>query len=378
MMRRTNLPGRLQGGSTTADDAASPAPGAAPAVAPGLMEIGLIKPLDGLTVVEFAGLGPAPFAAMLLADMGAHVTRVGRVGDTGGDGTFIERGRDVRGLDLKSEAGRQAALDILTSADVLIEGFRPGKMEALGLGPDDVAAVNPRIVYGRMTGWGQEGPMAHLAGHDLNYLGMTGLLSLMGHPDREPVPPLNLVSDFGGGGMYLAFGIVSALMRVHQTGEGMVVDAAMVHGTTHLSTFVHGSMARGKWSGGRGANMLDGGAPFYRVYRTADDRFMAVGPLEPAFYAAFIETVDAEPEFLRSQWDREAWPAMAVRLEEIFATRTQAEWVAAFEGVDACVTPVLSMDEARAHPQLSDCFMCADGVVQPSPAPRFQPLRSAR
>ena len=341
------------------------------------METGLISPLDGVTVVEFAGLGPAPFAAMLLADMGAHVTRIGRVGDAGGDGKFIERGREPKGLDLKSDAGRQAALDLLASADVLIEGFRPGKMEALKLGPQDVAAVNPRIVYGRMTGWGQQGPMAHLAGHDLNYLGMTGLLSLMGHPDREPVPPLNLVSDFGGGGMYLAFGIVSALMRVGRTGEGVVVDAAMVHGTTHLATFVHGSIARGKWNGGRGANMLDGGAPFYRVYRTADDRFMAVGPLEPQFYRAFIETVGADPAYLDRQWDRPSWPEMARRLEALFATRTQADWVAAFDGVDACVTPVLSMEEARTHPQLADCFTTGGGEVEPSPAPRFRPLRPA-
>jgi len=338
------------------------------------MENVVIRPLDGLKVVEFAGLGPAPFATMLLADMGAHVTRIARPGDTGGDGLFMERGREVHGLDLKSGEGRQAALAFLEAADVLIEGFRPGKMEALRLGPDDVAKVNPRIVYGRMTGWGQEGPMAHLAGHDLNYLGLTGLLSLMGHADREPVPPLNLVSDFGGGGMYLAFGIVAAVLRAQRTGEGVVVDAAMIHGTTHLATFVHGSIARGRWSGGRGENMLDGGAPFYRVYRTADDRFMAVGPLEPMFYKAFIETVGGDPGILRFQWNRDAWPAMSAHLEEIFATRTQSEWVDAFEGVDACVTPVLSMDEARAHPQLADCFTTEGGEVQPSPAPRFRPL----
>lgn len=335
----------------------------------------MIKPLDGLTVVEFAGLGPAPFAAMLLADMGARILRIARAGAPAGDGRFMERGREVQELDLKLDEGRQAALDLLQTADVLIEGFRPGKMEALGLGPADVAAINPRIVYGRMTGWGQDGPMAHLAGHDLNYLGMTGLLSLMGHPDREPAPPLNLVADFGGGGMYLAFGIVSAVLRAQRTGEGVVVDAAMVHGTTHLSTFVHGAMARGKWGGGRGANMLDGGAPFYRVYRTSDDRFMAVGPLEPMFYKAFIETVCDDPGDLRFQWNRDAWPAMAARLEEIFAARTQAEWIEVFDGVDACVTPVLSMDEAMAHPQLAGCFETDEAGTQTTPAPRFAPLR---
>lgn len=339
----------------------------------------MISPLDGLKVVEFAGLGPAPFATMLLADMGAHVTRIGRPGDEAkGDGRFIERRRAATlGLDLKSDAGRDEALALLSTADVLIEGFRPGKMEALGLGPADVAAVNPRLVYGRMTGWGQSGPMAHLAGHDINYLGLTGVLSLMGHPDREPAPPLNLVADFGGGGMYLAFGIVAALNKVRETGEGMVVDAAMIHGTTHLSTFVHAAVTRGRWLPERGTNMLDGGAPFYRVYRTKDGRFMAVGPLEPQFYRAFIETVGADPAYLEMQWDRPSWPEMGRRLEELFATRTQAEWVAAFEGVDACVTPVLSMEEAIAHPQLDGCFEADDGVAQPTPAPRFTPLSGA-
>jgi len=339
-------------------------------------ESGMIRPLEGVRVVEFAGLGPAPFATMLLADMGAEVIRIGRPGDEAkSDGRFMERGRaEVLGLDLKSEEGLRQALDRLAHADVLIEGFRPGKMEALRLGPADVAAVNPRIVYGRMTGWGQEGPMAHMAGHDINYLGLTGVLSLMGHPDREPVPPLNLVADFGGGGMYLAFGIVSALHRVRETGAGMVIDAAMIHGTTHLATFVHAAVARGRWLPERGTNMLDGGAPFYRVYRTQDDRFMAVGPLEPQFYRTFIETVGADPAFLDMQWDRPSWPEMARQLEALFATRTQADWAAAFDGLDACVTPILSMDEAMTHPQLAGCFQTDEAGTETTPAPRFSPL----
>ena len=241
------------------------------------------KPLIGVKVVEFEGLGPAPFAAMSLSDMGAEVICIGRKPPTE-TAIWLDRDRDFRVLDLKAEAGRQAALDLIAGADVLIEGFRPGKMEALGLGPAEAFAVNPALVYGRMTGWGQEGPLAGMAGHDLNFLAMTGLLSMMGHHDRPPTPPLNLVSDFGGGGMYLAFGIACALLKARLTGQGAVIDAAMVHGTSHLATFVHGRRVQGGWRNSREANTLDGGAPFYRVYTCADGGWMAIAAVEPQFW----------------------------------------------------------------------------------------------
>ncbi len=335
-----------------------------------------MKALENLRVIEFAGLGPGPFAAMTLADMGVHVTRITRPGPARPNpaaGAFLDRGRTDLPLDLKSPDGREAARALIQQADAVIEGFRPGKMESLGLGPDDLMPLNPRLVYGRMTGWGQTGPMAHLAGHDLNYLGLTGMLSLMGDKDRPPTPPLNLVSDFGGGGMYLVFGLICAMWQAQVTGQGQVVDAAMIHGTTHLASFVHGRMAQGAWVDGRGNNALDGGAPFYRTYETRDGRYMAVAGIEPVFFANMIRTLGLDERFIAGQGDRTLWPELTEVLRQTFLTRDFADWVAVFADVDACVTPVLTVEEARSHPQMEGCFVAADGHLQPSPAPRMAP-----
>ncbi|WP_083194794.1 CaiB/BaiF CoA-transferase family protein [Pararhodobacter sp. CCB-MM2] len=328
------------------------------------------RPLNGVKVVEFEGLGPAPFAAMCLADMGASVIRIGRRAPEAPD-LWLDRDREVRVLDLKSAAGRDAALALIADADVLIEGFRPGKMEALGLGPAEAFAVQPGLIYGRMTGWGQEGPMAGLAGHDLNFLAMTGLLSLMGYEDRPPTPPLNLIADFGGGGLYLAFGIVCALQQARVNGKGTIIDAAMVHGTSHLATFVHGRRAQGRWVDRRESNALDGGAPFYRVYDCAEGGWMAVAAVEPQFWKAVVEVLALPEDFIAHQGDRSHWPAMIDRVAQCFKTRSRSEWEAAFDGIDACVSPVLSMEEASAHPQLRDYFEPAGVARRPRSAPRF-------
>ncbi len=326
------------------------------------------KPLNGVKVVEFEGLGPAPFAAMALSDMGAEVICIGRKPPQA-PAIWLDRDRDFRVLDLKSEAGRQAALDLIASADVLIEGFRPGKMEALGLGPVEAFAVNPALIYGRMTGWGQEGPLTGMAGHDLNFLAMTGLLSLMGHRDRPPTPPLNLVSDFGGGGMYLAFGIACALLKARLTGQGAVIDAAMVHGTSHLATFVHGRRVQGGWRDSREANALDGGAPFYRVYACAEGGWMAIAAVEPQFWTNAVAVLGLPPEFVAWQGERDQWPAMIAAVTERFASRSRQAWETAFAGIDACVTPVLSMDEAVRHPQVGRYFDWLGPVARPKAAP---------
>jgi len=326
-------------------------------------------PLSDVTILEFQGLGPAPFAVMCLADMGARVIRITRPGAAGN--AIIGRHREDFPLNLKDKADHALALDLARRADILVEGFRPGKMEGLGLGPDHCLAVNPGLVYGRMTGWGQTGPMAHLAGHDLNYLGLTGLLSLMGTPGQSPTPPLNLVSDYGGGGMYLALGLLGALLEARGFGKGKVVDAAMVHCTSHLGTLFHGLAAQGKWVPERGANFLDGGAPFYRVYETSDGRFMAVGAIEPQFWRNVLHVLDLPAAMLERQDDRTEWPRQSAELAALFATRSQADWVSKFEGVDACVTPVLTLAEASRHPQMRPFFHNVDGVQLPRPAPRF-------
>ncbi|HWL56256.1 MAG TPA: CaiB/BaiF CoA-transferase family protein, partial [Paracoccus sp. (in: a-proteobacteria)] len=255
--------------------------------------------------------------------------------------------------------------------DALIEGFRPGKMEKLGLGPDQVMPLNPRLIYGRMTGWGQSGPLAALAGHDLNYLALSGLLSLIGPQDAPPPPPLNLVSDFGGGGMYLAFGLLTALWQARATGKGAIVDAAMVHGTTHLATFIHGLYAGGRWSGPREGNLLDGGAPFYRTYETRDGRYVAVAALEAEFFQELVETLQLDPSFAGDQYNRGRWPEIAESLRRVFAARDLSEWTEIFAHSDACVSPVLTLDEALAHPQMRDCFCQRAGIVEPAPAPRI-------
>lgn len=336
-------------------------------------------PLAGYRILEIAGLGPAPFAAMMLADMGAQVVRIDRPGpaDFGirrdPRAEVTRRGRTVIELDLKSPAGVDAALRLVESADALIEGFRPAVMERLGLGPEECFKRNPRLIYGRMTGWGQEGPLAHTAGHDVNYLAVSGVLSLLGTADQPPSPPINLLGDYGGGGMYLAFGIVCALLEAKASGRGQIVDAAIVDGVASLSAYVHGLRAGGYWSDARGENMLDGAAPFYGVFETADARYMAVGAIERRFYRQLLQGLeldDVEPD---DQHDRGIWPALRQRVAQRFRSKTQADWVATFEHRDACVSPVLTMAEATLHPhlQLRGTVEERDGVVQPAGAPRF-------
>jgi len=338
-------------------------------------------PLAGVRVVELAGIGPGPFAAMLLADLGAEVLRVDRPdaaereGPAGLDLRVLNRSRRSVGIDLKAPAGAELVLDLVARADVLIEGFRPGTTERLGLGPDACLARNPRLVYGRMTGWGQDGPLAAAAGHDVDYLALTGALGSIGPAGdtAPPVIPLNLVADFGGGALYLALGIVSALLSARESGTGQVVDAAMVDGAASLMTAFYGLHAAGQ-HGPRGTNLLDGGAPFYATYRTKDDRWVAVGALEPQFYAELVRRLDlADDPAMADQHDRATWPAMRACLAARFRERTRDEWCARLEGTDACFAPVLEVAEAPQHPAnvARDVFVEVDGVVQPRPAPRF-------
>ena len=337
-------------------------------------------PLEGTTVVEIAGIGPGPFCAMLLADMGADVIRVDRAGNVmGGDpesppADVLNRGRRSVGIDLKSPDGVETVLALVEKADAVMEGFRPGVAERLGIGPEDCLARNPRIVYGRMTGWGQDGPYAQAAGHDINYIALAGALAPIGRAGEAPVPPLNLVGDFGGGGMFLAFGIVCALLDAQRSGEGQVVDAAMVDGAAVLMTMFHGFRAMGIWSDERGTNLLDTGAPFYDVYETSDGKYVSVGSIEPQFYAELLELsgLGAEDD-LPHQMDRDQWPAMKERVAAIFRTKTRDEWCDVMEHTDVCFAPVLDLEEAPAHPHNVDrqTFVELNGVVQPSPAPRF-------
>jgi len=332
-------------------------------------------PLAGLKVVEMVGLGPGPFAGMLLADMGAEVIAVDRPG-----GASIVLPRDIswRGktrveLDLKTRAGRAAVLDHLATADALIEGNRPGVMERLGLGPEDCWQVNPRLVYGRMTGWGQEGPLSQAAGHDLNYIALAGALHPMGAPDAPPPVPLNLVGDYGGGAMFLAFGIMAALWEAQRSGKGQVVDAAMVDGASLMMTFFHSLMASGWWAQERGANFLDGGAHFYGCYACADGKFVSVGAIELPFMKVLVEKMDLPESWLERHMDRESWPELKAELAARFATRPQAEWCALLEGTDACFAPVLPVWEAHEHPHAlaRHAFIRRENVVEPAPAPRF-------
>ena len=332
-------------------------------------------PLEGVRVLELAGLGAAPFAGMLLADLGADVLRLERGDPDASPETtwdLLNRSRPSVAVDLKNEAGRDLALELATSADALIEGFRPGVAERLGLGPVQVHARNPRLVYGRMTGWGQEGPLAQRAGHDINYIAVSGALWPVGRAGERPVPPLNYVGDFGGGALYLALGVVAALVHARATGVGQVVDAAMVDGSASMTTMTHSLMAAGFWREERGANILDSGAHFYDVYETSDGRYVAVGAIEAKFYENLLAGLGLKAADLPAQMDRDAWPAMRERFAAVFATRTRDEWVAAFEGVDACVSPVLSPSEAPTHPYNSARqVFSTDGVTQPRPAPRF-------
>lgn len=338
-------------------------------------------PLAGLRIIEIASLGPAPFAAMVLADLGATIIRIERPAEGGAElslpGDITLRGRhEVRRSDLRSESGRREVLELARDCDVLLEGFRPGAMERLGLGPADLAAVNPRLVYGRMTGWGQEGPLASTAGHDINYLSATGLLSLLGSPDRPPTPPLNLVADYGGGAMFLCTGVLAAVWNAARTGQGRVVDAAMVDGTSVLGALAHTMHNAGGLHPERGANLLDGGAPFYRSYRTSDGGYMALGALEQRFYEEFCRLAGLAPVSQRDRFDPTTWPALARELEDLFATRTRAEWTERFAGTDACCTPVVTLAEAASHPQLEfrKTLHVSGTGTQPAPAPRFQYL----
>lgn len=333
--------------------------------------------LDGVRFVELAGLGPAPFAAMMLADHGAEVLRLvaprRRRGIPAVDSRedLLARGRGAVAVDLKAEAGRELVLDLIARADGLIEGFRPGVAERLGLGPEECLGRNPRLVYGRMTGWGQDGPLAQRAGHDINYIALSGVLSALG-PAERPLAPMNLLGDFGGGGAMLAFGMLAGVLNARATGRGQVVDAAMVEGASLLATMIHGVRAAGAWDGGREANFLDGGAYYYGTYECADGGFVAVGAIEPQFHAALIEGLGLEPrEF--DQGDEAGWAAARARLEAVFLRHPRDHWAALFEGTDACVTPVLDWDEAAAHPhnRARGAFAEAAGIVQPAPAPRF-------
>jgi alpha-methylacyl-CoA racemase len=334
-------------------------------------------PLAGVRVLELAGIGPGPFAAMLLADLGADVVRVDRPGepafglDPAGD--LGNRNKRSVLLDLKSPDGLAAALDLAERADVLVEGFRPGVAERLGIGPGECLARNPRLVYGRMTGWGQDGPLAACAGHDIGYVALTGALALAAPADGPPAPPANLLGDYAGGALYLVIGVLAALHHARAHGTGQVVDAAIVDGAAHLTTVVHGLRAAGVWQDRPAANLLDGGAPFYGVYRTADGRHMAVGALEPRFYADFAARLGLTEPQAALRDDPSCWPRLRAAIAERFGSRTRDEWTAAFSGTDACVAPVLSPAEAPDDPHLAarGTFTEAHGTVQPAPAPRF-------
>jgi alpha-methylacyl-CoA racemase len=331
-------------------------------------------PLAGIRVVELAGIGPGPFAAMLLADLGAEVLRVDRPASSRPAWpTVLARGRRSVVVDLKHPDGAGLVLDLVAAAAALVEGFRPGVAERLGIGPDACLARNPRLVYGRVTGWGQEGPWRRAAGHDIDYVAVAGALHPIGQAGGPPVPPLNLVGDFGGGGMLLALGVVAALLEAGRSGRGQVVDAAMVDGAALLTTQFHELLAAGLWREERGANLLDGGAPFYGVYETADGRHLAVGALEPQFFAELLRRLGLAAGELPDQLDRDGWPVLRERLAGLFRTRTRDQWCELLAGTDACVAPVLGLGEAPAHPhnRARSTFIEVGGVTQPAPAPRF-------
>ena len=336
-------------------------------------------PLKGYRVVELAGIGPGPFAGMMLADMGAEVLRIDRAAAVRDGGPapvadVLGRGRRSVGVDLKHPGGREVVLRLLESADALIEGFRPGVTERLGLGPEECMARNPRLVYGRMTGWGQDGPYANAAGHDINYIALSGTLSMIGRAGEAPVPPLNLVGDFGGGGMLLAFGVVCALLETTRSGQGQVIDTAMVDGAALLAAMMHGFLATGMWQE-RGSNLLDTGAFFYEVYETADAKFISLGSIEPQFYAQMAELTGLAEESggAPQQNDTASWPDLKQRMTALIKTKTRDEWCELMEGTDACFAPVLDPAEAPAHPHNDHrrTFVDIEGVTQPAPAPRF-------
>lgn len=333
-------------------------------------------PLAGLKIIELAGIGPGPYAAMLLADLGADVVRIERPGPAASavppEQDVLRRNRRSIVVDLREPEGVRTVLALAAQADVLLEGFRPGVTERLGLGPADCWNVNPRLVYGRMTGWGQSGPLASAAGHDIGYIAITGALGAVGRAGQAPVPPVNLVGDFGGGSTFLVIGVLAAVWEASRSGRGQIVDAAIVDGASSLTALLHGLMAAGQWVDRRGHNFLDTGVPWYDTYRTADDRWMAVGALESKFYAEFVHLLGISDD-LAGRDDPSTWPQLREAIARAFASRTQDEWVAVFEGTDACVAPVLSLTEAAGHPHLAarDTFIEVGGVTQPAPAPRF-------
>ena len=339
-------------------------------------------PLAGIRVIEMVGLGPCPFAAMMLADMGAEVIRIDRKAVVGAPNPFpmlgtkydvMARGRRSIALDLKQPAARDVVLRLVEQSDIVLEGFRPGVMERLGLGPDACHALNPALVYGRITGWGQQGPLAQAAGHDINYIALTGVLHAMGRADAAPAPPLNLVGDFGGGAMMLAFGVVCAVLEASKSGKGQVVDAAMTDGAALLGAMMYGLRGHGSWSNQRGANMLDGGAHFYDTYACADGKFVSIGAIEPQFYGLLLKLAGIDDPAFDAQMDPRAWPELTEKFAAVFATRSRDEWCALLEGTDVCFAPVLDMGEAPQHPHnvARGTFVEVDGVTQPAPAPRF-------
>ncbi len=337
-------------------------------------------PLKGVRIIEMAGIGPAPFCGMMLSDMGAEVIRVDRsdgadLGLPGREPRFevLHRGRQTVAVDVKSEAGRDIVKRLVKDADGLIEGFRPGVMERLGLGPQVLWEVNPRLVFGRMTGFGQDGPMAPRAGHDINYIALSGALHAIGQKDGPPIPPLNLVGDFGGGGMLLAFGVLCGILEARTSGKGQVVDAAMVDGASLLMAGIYGFLGSDMWKDERGENILDTGAPWYGVYETKDGKWVSIGSIEKRFYADLLERLGIAGEDLPKQYDRARWPELAKRYADVFKTKTRDEWSAIFADSDACFAPVLAMKEVGAHPHNAAraTFVERDGVVQPAPGPRF-------
>jgi len=344
-------------------------------------------PLAGMRVIEMVGIGPCPFAAMMLADLGAEVIRIDKPAPApdspaaranpfpilGTPADVMARGRRSLALDLKQPDARKTLLALVARADILIEGFRPGVMERLGLGPDACHAANPRLVYGRVTGWGQDGPLAHTAGHDINYIALTGMLHAMGRKDDAPAPPLNLVGDFGGGAMMLAFGVLCAAWEARSSGQGQVVDAAMTDGAALLGAMMYGFKAFGAWRPERSANLLDGGAHFYDTYTCADGKFIAIGPIEPQFYKRLLELAEIDDPAFQRQMDPRIWSELKQKLRALFVQRTREQWCALLEGTEACFAPVLDMDEAPRHPHnvARGTFMDIDGVLQPAPAPRF-------
>ncbi|MED5530423.1 MAG: CaiB/BaiF CoA-transferase family protein [Pseudomonadota bacterium] len=332
-------------------------------------------PLTGIKVIEMAAIGPVPFCAMMLSDMGAEVIRIDRLSQkgSGSSANVLYRGRKSVAFDLKNSIALDSTLRLSDQADVILEGFRPGVMERLGLGPEVCLERNPKLIYGRMTGWGQSGPLSHAAGHDINYISIAGALGSMGYADRPPAPPLNLIGDFGGGAMYLLAGILAAIVERNSSGKGQVVDAAMTDGPASLLSPFYGLMAMGMWSTERYSNRLDGGAFYYGSYECSDGKYISLGSLEPQFYALLLEKCGITDETFKEQSDQEAWPIKREKMEALFKTKTQQEWCGILEGTDVCFAPVLNLKEAPDHPhnKTRQTFVKVQGVTQPAPAPRF-------